>query len=96
LDYTNAESRSAALLKKAMLKWIIRLERLVSGLMPPREYMKLNVDGFLRGSASERWDVYVKASTINTQAASIGMQPVMDTSEMREFEDLNVIDTPSA
>lgn len=90
LDYTNAESRSAALLKKAMLKWIIRLEHLCTGLLPAREYMKLNVDGFLRGSASERWDVYSKAATINSQAAKIGQPPVLTTIEMREFEDLDV------
>lgn len=95
LDYTNAESRSAALLKKAMLKWIIRLEHLVTGLLPFREYMKLNVDGFLRGSATERWDVYQKASLINTQAAGIGQPPVLDTAEMREFEDLGPYTRPS-
>ncbi len=96
LDYTNAESRSAALLKKAMLKWIIRLEHAVTGLLPLREYMKLNVDGFLRGSASERWDVYQKASTINGQAAAINMKPVMTTGEMREFEDLDVLDNDAS
>lgn len=96
LDYTNAESRSAALLKKAMLKWIIRLEQLVTGLLPFREYMKLNVDGFLRGSTKERWDVYEIASRINTAAVAIGEPEVLKTSEMRELEDLNILDQTSA
>lgn len=90
LDYTNAESRSAALLKKALLKWIIRLERTVTALLPMREYMKLNVDGFLRGSSKERWEVYEAAARINTSAHAMDMNPVLTTDEMREFEDLNV------
>ena len=90
LDYTNAESRSAALLKKAMLKWIVRLERTVSSLLPMREYMKFNVDGFLRGSSKERWEVYEAAARINTSAHAMAMGPVLTTTEMREFEDLDV------
>jgi len=54
--------------------------------------VKLNVNGLLRGDTSQRWSTYTAAMNINAIAAQVGQPPVMLTSEMREFEDLNVID----
>ena len=43
----------------------------------------------MRGDSNERWDTYLKAAQINTSAVAIGMSPVLDTDEMRDWEDLD-------
>jgi len=97
LDYTNGETRRSELLTKGLLRWMIRVEKGISSLLPNPQYMKFNVDGFLRGDSAARWGVYEIASRINTAAVAIGMDPVLDTAEMRDYEDLNPIDfTPPA
>jgi len=53
------------------------------------QYMKFNVDGLLRGDVAARWSSYKVASEINTAAAAVGQPPVLLTSEMRRFEDLD-------
>jgi HK97 family phage portal protein len=92
LEYTNSESRLANLVRKGMLRWIVRVEAAVSGLLPQPQYMKFNTNGFMRGDSGERWDTYLKASQINTAAVGIGMLPVLETDEMREWEDLDPIE----
>ena len=92
LDYTNGETRKAELLTKGLLRWMIRIEKALSALMPMTDCMKFNVDGFLRGDSAARWATYATAMTINAQAAAIGQPPVLLTSEMRDFEDLNYIE----
>jgi len=91
LEYTNSESRLANLVRKGMLRWIVRVEAAVSGLLPQPQYMKFNVNGFLRGDSGERWATYLKASQINTAAAAAGQKPVLLTDEMRDWEDLDPI-----
>jgi HK97 family phage portal protein len=89
LEYVNSESRMANLVRKGMLRWITRLELAVSSLLPAPQYMKLNVNGFMRGDSTERWDTYLKASQINATAMAVGQPPVLLTDEMRAWEDLD-------
>jgi hypothetical protein len=87
------ETRDGAeLLTKALLPWMIRIEKAISSLLPNPRYLKFNVDGFLRGDSSARWAVYEIASRINAAAVGYGQPPVLLTSEMREFEDLNIVE----
>jgi phage portal protein BeeE len=89
LEYVNSESRMANLVRKGMLRWITRVEAAVNGLLPNPQYMKFNVNGFMRGDSSERWDTYLKASQINATAAQTGQKPVLLTDEMRGWEELD-------
>lgn len=95
LEYSNSESRQAELVRKGMLRWITRIEAAVSSLLPVPQYMKMNVNGFLRGDSTERWDTYLKASQINASAAGLGMSPVLTTDEMRDWEDLDPLPAPA-
>jgi HK97 family phage portal protein len=92
LTYANLQERNLRRVQVTFLPWIIRLEAALSSLLPQPRYVKLNVNGLLRGDTSQRWSTYTAAMNINAIAAQVGQPPVMLTSEMREFEDLNVID----
>jgi len=92
IQYGNMEQRSVATNRRAFMPWYIRIEQALSSLMAMPRYMKFNVDALLRADSVARWTAYEAASRINTAAAGIGMPPVMTTAEMREFEDLDVID----
>jgi HK97 family phage portal protein len=89
LEYVNSESRMANLVRKGMLRWITRIEAAVTSLLPNPQYMKFNVNGFMRGDSTERWDTYLKASQINAAAAMHGQKPVLLTDEMRAWEELD-------
>lgn len=95
LEYTNSESRMANLVRKGMLRWITRVEAAVTSLLPQPQYMKFNVNGFMRGDSSERWTTYELASRINTAAAAIGQPPVLLTDEMRAWEELDPLPADS-
>ena len=92
IQYGNMEQRSIASFRRGFQPLVIRIEKAVSSLLPQPRYLKLNVDGLLRPDSAARWDVYGKAAAINTAAAALGQAPVMTTAEMRDFEDLSVID----
>lgn len=92
LTYANLEQRNLRRLQVTFLPWIIRIEKALSTLLPNPQYVKFNVDGLLRADSSARWTNYRIASEINAQAAAYGQPPVLLTQEMRDFEDLNVIE----
>jgi phage portal protein BeeE len=89
LEYVNSQSRLSNLVRKGMLRWITRIEAGVSQLLPSPQYMKFNVNGFMRGDSTERWDTYLKASQINATAQAVGQPPVLLTDEMRAWEELD-------
>jgi len=88
IQYGNMEQRSIATTRKAFNPWIIRIERSLSDLLPQPRFVKFNLDGLLRADSSARWATYSQAMAINVAAAQIGQPPVLDTAEMRDFEDL--------
>lgn len=95
LTYANLEQRNIRRLQVTFLPWIIRLEKALSVLLPQPRFVKFNTDGLLRGDSAARWTVYGTAMDINVKAASIGMPPVVDTAEMRDWEDLSPYDGPT-
>lgn len=92
VTYANLEQRNARKVQVTFLPWIIRLEAAITGLLPKPQFFKFNVNGLLRGDTKTRFETYEIASRINTAAVAIGQDPVLDTEEMREFEDLEPYD----
>lgn len=92
LTYANLEQRNIRRVQVTFLPWIVRVEKALSSLLPSPQYVKLNVEGLLRADSQTRWGIYKTASEINANAAAQGMYPVLLTSEMREWEDLNKIE----
>lgn len=77
LTYTNQEQRNTRKVQVTFLPWIVRLENAISSLLPQPRYMKLNVNGLLRGDTKTRFDAYAVG------IASKFMVP----NEARAFED---------
>jgi HK97 family phage portal protein len=78
LTYANIEQRNVHRVQTTYLPWIVRVEKSVSGLLARPRYVKLNVDGLLRGDAKTRMETHVLA-------VAHGLAPV---NERRELEDL--------
>lgn len=77
LTYANLEQRNARKVQVTFLPWIIRLERALTSMIPRGQYVKLNVNGLLRGDMKTRFESY-----------SIGIDKrFMAPNEAREFED---------
>lgn len=77
MDYANIESRSAQLLVYAMNKWLLRLERLLSGMLPAGRYVKLNRRALLQTTTLERFRAH--AIALQNQWAVVN--------EVRDIED---------
>lgn len=58
LTYTNQEQRNTRKVQVTFLPWIIRLENALTDLLPQPRYLKLNVNGLLRGDTKARFDAY--------------------------------------
>jgi hypothetical protein len=62
------------------MRWIIRLERAFSFLLPRPQYLKFNVDALQRADLKTRYDAYRVALGANV--------PFLEVDEAREKEDL--------
>jgi HK97 family phage portal protein len=87
LTYANLTERNLRRVQVTLLPWIIRIENALSALLYNPRFLKLNVDGLLRGDQKTRWETYQIAENINASAATRGDAPVLTTEEMRDFED---------
>lgn len=63
LTYTNQEERNNRKVQVTFLPWLVRLERALSSLLPRGQYVKLNVDGLLRGDMKTRYQSYATGIT---------------------------------
>lgn len=77
LTYANLEQRNARKVQVTFLPWISRLEAALSSLLPRPQYVKLNVNGLLRGDTTARFAAYATAI----------QNDFMVPNEAREFED---------
>jgi HK97 family phage portal protein len=84
LTYQNLESRGVHLVRRTLLRWIIRIERGLSQLLPAGQVLKFNVNGMQRGDMSTRYASYETAARINSLLGS----PLLSVDEMRRLEDL--------
>lgn len=55
LTYANVESRSTHLLIYAVNKWLVRAERLLTSMLPPSQYVKIDRAGLLQSTVLERY-----------------------------------------
>lgn len=86
LTYQNIESRGIRLVQITLLPWIVRLERLITKLLPRPQYFKLNVAGLLRADLKTRYDSYRVALGPNV--------PFLDVDEVRELEERGPMTDP--
>lgn len=77
LTYANIEQRNTRKVQVTFLPWITRLESFLSSQLAESEYVKLNVNGLLRGDLSARFSSYQVASQIG----------LLTVDEMRALED---------
>ncbi len=77
LTYTNQEQRNIRKVQVTFLPWIKRLETALTSFLPRPQYVKLNVNGLLRGDTTARFQAY--ATGIQNQ--------FMVPNEARAFED---------
>lgn len=78
LTYTNVESRSGHLLVYSLNKWLRRLERLLSSMLPRPQYVRINRDALLQMTTLDR----LKAHEIALR------NKIKVVNEVRENEDL--------
>jgi len=80
LTYANLEQRGIHLVQFTLMRWIIRLERAFSFLLPKPQFFKFNVDALQRADMKTRYESY-----------RIGLgptQPFLVVNEPRSLEDL--------
>lgn len=58
LTYGNLEQRNARKVQVTYLPWIVRIEKALTALLPKPHYLKLNVNGLLRGDTKTRYETY--------------------------------------
>lgn len=80
LTYANLEQRGIHLVQFTLMRWIVRLERAISFLLPRPQYLKFNVDALQRADLKTRYDAYRVALGANV--------PFIEVDEAREKEDL--------
>lgn len=77
LTYSNLEQRNIRKVQVTFLPWIVRLEKALTGLLPRPQFVKLNVNGLLRGDMNTRMRSY-----------AVGIQnKFLVPNEARAFED---------
>jgi HK97 family phage portal protein len=84
LTYQNLEQRGHHLVRHSLLRWIVRLERGLSRLLPDGQHLKFNVNGLMRGDLNSRYASYETAARINGLLGA----PLLSVQEMRDLEDL--------
>ena len=90
LTYQNLEQRGTHLVRHSLLRWIVRMERGLSKLLPPGQHLKFRIDGLMRGDMNSRYASYKTAAEINQLLGA----PLLSVQEMRDFEDLGpMVDT---
>lgn len=86
LTYTNTEQQAIRRVQVTYLPWIIRLERALTGLLPRPQYVKLNVNGLLRGDTKARYEAYAIGIT----------NGFLTPNEARAFEEWQPLPDPPA
>lgn len=84
ITYQNIDQRWIELVRRAFMPWITRFDAAMSSLLPGRQCVKINVDGYLRADLATRYQSYLTAAQIQ----QITGEPLITMEEMREFEDL--------
>lgn len=81
MTYANRIDRSTDLLTFSMNKWLTRLERLLSSMLPRSQYVKVNRDAMLQSTTLDRYKAHALALTnrwkvVNEVRATEDLPPV--------------------
>lgn len=79
MTYANVVDRDLHLLKYALNKWLRRLERLLSSMLPRGQYVRLDRDALLQTSTLQRYQAHKLAT---------GGKPWKTANEVRDDEDM--------
>ena len=66
MTYANVVERRQDLLVLSMNKWVRRAERLLSGLVPPKQYVRLNREALLEATTLQRYQAHNLSLTWRT------------------------------
>jgi HK97 family phage portal protein len=78
LTYSNLESRSLHFLLYSINRWLVKLDKALSRLVPSGQYVKLKPDGILRSATQQRYSAYAVALKAG----------FLSVDEVRELENL--------
>ncbi len=79
LTYANLEQRGIHLAQYTLMRWIVRLERAFTMMLPRPQYVKFNVNGLQRADLKTRYEAY---------SIGLGGAPFLVPDEPRSKEDL--------
>jgi HK97 family phage portal protein len=79
LTYSNLEQRGIHLAQYTLMRWIVRLERAFSAMLPRPQFVKFNVNGLQRADLKTRYEAY---------AIGLAGGQFLLADEAREKEDL--------
>lgn len=82
LTYTNVESRSAHLLVYSLNKWLRRLERVLTAMLPSPQYVRIDRDALLQSTTLERYRAHESALKNRWKVVN----------EVREDEDMPAVE----
>lgn len=85
MTYANVQDRDITLLKYAVGKWIRRVERVLSDMLPKPQYVILNRDALLETNTLARYQAY---------ALALQNAPWKEVNEVREKENLEPLEDP--
>lgn len=78
MTYANVVDRRADLLVLGMNRWLRRVDRILTALVPPQQYVRLNRDALLEATTLQRYEAHNLALTGRWRTVN----------EVREIEDL--------
>lgn len=85
MTYANVQDRDITLLKYAIGKWIRRMERVMSDMLPKPQYVIFNRDALLETNTLQRYQAY---------GLALGNAAWKEVDEVRELENLKPLPEP--
>lgn len=87
MTYNNAQDEDARFVKDTLRVWVDRIEAAISNRLPYGQYLKINLNSYLRANTTTRYEAYAKA--LDPESGW------MTRDEVRALEDLPPLDTPT-
>ena len=84
LTYQNLEQRGIHLAQYTLMRWIVRLEKAFSAMLPRPQYVKFNLGGLQRADLKTRYEAY---------AIGLAGAPFLMVDEARQKEELGPMPT---
>lgn len=88
MTYNNAQDDDARFVKDTLRVWVDRIETALTNRLPAGQYMKVNLDSYLRANTTDRFAAYAQALDPHTGW--------MTVNEVRALEELEPLADPAA